>query len=293
MTFKEQLQTVKKNWLILIIVLLILLVPIFSNNQFSSFSGFNSGGMYASDNFVAESAMMAKGVPSYISNEGFAPQVEDRKITKSSSLSSETKRGEFKDTESKLKSIVSAADGFLLNENVNLYGEGRTAYFYGNYQIKVATNKYDLVLSQLNELGKVTSFNENSVDITASYYNIKTELQAEQSRLDKYQEMYQEVKDISEKITLTDKIFDQERTVKYLQEAMQNKDLQVDYSTVYVTLTEEQSGYVGIAMVKFSELIRTIVNSFNNLLSLIFWALPWAILILVVWFGVKVVRKRK
>jgi len=43
--------------------------------------------------------------------------------------------------------------------------------------------------------------------------------------------------------------------------------------------------------VKFSELVRNIVNSFNNILSLLFWAVPWVILVLLGWFIVKKVRK--
>ena len=284
MTFKNQWNTLKENWIIVLVVLAVLLVPMFSGT-----TGSLSKGFAGSSGLVMESAMVARDSMSY--NEGFAPEIEERKITKSASISSEIERGEFKEAESKLKSLISNTDSFLINENVNLYGKGKTAYYYGTYQIKVANNKYDLVLGDLKEIGEVQSFNENSRDITESYYNIKTELTAEKEKLVRFEEMYGEVKDISDKIELSEKIFDQERRVKYLEETMSNVDLKVEYSTIYVTLKEEQSGYGGMAVVKFSELVRNIVNSFNNILSLLFWAIPWIILVLLGWFIVKKVRK--
>jgi len=81
--------------------------------------------------------------------------------------------------------------------------------------------------------------------------------------------------------------------VKYLQDSLINKDRQVDYSTVSVTLQEERSEYANIVLVTFSRLIRNLVNSFNGLLSLIFMALPYAVIVLLVWVGVRVVRKRR
>jgi hypothetical protein len=284
MTFKNQWNTLKENWIIALIVLLVLLVPMFSGT-----TGSFSKGFAGPSGLMMESAMVARD--SMVYNEGFASEIEERKITKSGSISSEVERGEFKEGELKLKSLISSTDSFLINENVNRYGEGRDSYYYGTYQIKVETIKYDLMLKAIKEIGEVQSFNENSKDITGSYYDIKTELNAEKEKLARFEQMYDEVKDISDKIELSEKIFDQERRVKYLEEAMSNKDLQVEYSTIYVTLKEEQSGYVGMAVVKFSELVRNIVNSFNNILSLLFWAVPWVILVLLGWFIVKKVRK--
>ena len=223
----------------------------------------------------------------------FAPEVENRLLTKTAWLTSEIERGKFQDADSKLRAIVKSTDSFLLNENVNRYGESRTAYYQGHYQLKVETDKYSSIVSQLKELGEVQSFNENTEDITGRYTDLKKEIEKEEERLKRYQQMFAEADLIADKIQLSDMIFNQERTIEYLKEYLNNLDNQVDYSTISVTLTEEQSGYVAVALVKFSELIQKLVNSFNSLLSLLFWILPWAAIVIVVWLGVRFTKKRK
>ena len=153
--------------------------------------------------------------------------------------------------------------------------------------------KYDALIIQLKDLGDVQSFSENLRDITGSYTKTEVELEVEESRLLRYKQMYSEATTVTEKIELNDRIFNQERRVKYLQDSLINKDRQVDYSTVSVTLQEERSEYANIVLVTFSRLIRNLVNSFNGLLSLIFMALPYAVIVLLVWVGVRVVRKRR
>ena len=286
MTFKDQWKTVKENWIIALIVLAILFVPVFSGSSGSFSKSIGGAPMYA-----MEEMAYASDYGSGYYEESFAPEVEERKITKTASLSTEVERKSFKKEEVALKGLINSVDGILTNENVNLYGEGKAAYYYGSYTVKVPTLKYDEFVEQLKQLGEVQSFNENARDITEQYYDVKTELEAEKSRLERYEQMYSEVKDISDKIAISDKIFDQERRVKYLQEAMENKDQQVEYSTVYFTMTEEQSNYANIAVVKFSQLIRNIVDSFNGLIQLIFWAIPWLIAIALIAVGVKFFRK--
>jgi len=292
MTLKEQWNTIKKNWLIAVVLLLFVLTPLISNvgQTFTQTFAMDSSAGYG----VAEEAAMMK--TSYYPSPtygDFAPEVQERIITKTAYLSSEIKRGEFNLAENNLKSIVTSSDSFLLNENSNKYGEGVESYYVGYYTIKVETSKYDAVLSQLRELGKVTSFNENRNDITGSYTNTKLELEVEKERLQRYKNLYAEAKSVDEKLTLNDRIFDEERTIKYLEDSLKNMDSRVDYSTISVTLQEKQSGYLGVVFVKFSQLVKSLVDSINSVLKLIFIVLPWAVVVGIIWILVRVFRKGK
>lgn len=292
MALKDQWNTIKDNWLIAAAVVIILLVVLMSGNQVSDWSGSSLMAKSAyNGGTAAPAAMESSRYMPY--DEGFAPEVEDRKITKTASLSNEIKRGLFKEAESQLKSIITATDSFLLNENVGRYGEGIDSYFSGSYQVKIDSNKYDAVVSQLKSIGEVTYFNENAEDITERYSDLETELAAEKERLQRYQDMYKETSVIADKIELSDRIFNQERTVQYLEEALKETGQKVEYSTVYITLTEKQSEYVNIAVVKLSELVRNLVNSFNSLLSLLFSVLPYAVFVALAWFGYRFYKKRK
>ena len=294
MTIKDQLNKVKENWLILAVVVVLFLF-MSGGNLFSIKS--LGGGM---DSVMKESAMYAPSVDLAYSRGGiypvngdFAPETEERKITKTASMTNEVERGDFWDAESKLEAIIKSSDSYLLNQNVNKYGTNRKSYYQGSYQIKVDTEKYDSIIGQLKNIGEVKSFNENTVDITGAYTKTETEIEVEKARLKRYEEMYDEAKDVSDKIELNDRIFNQERTIKYMEDSLKNMDQRIDYSTVYVTITEKQSEYYNIALVKISEIVKSIVISFNSLIKTLFIILPWAIALWVIRVIFKAVKKKK
>jgi len=295
MTLKDQLIKLKENWLLIVIVLVVIAFLNIGGSNFGNLSSTameSLGGRTASQGVAYKNSYGAMS-PIGIQQQDFAPEVADRKITKSSSLATDVETGAFKDAESKLKSIIKISGSYLLNENVQKYDSGRKEYYVGSYQIKVDSKKYDDLSSQLKAIGEVKSFNENSQDITASYKNLEIELNVEKERLDRYNKMYSETTLTADKIQLSDRIFDEERTIKYLEDSMKNVNQQVDYSTIYVTLNEKQPKYANIVFVKFSELVKSLVASVNSLLKLIFVVAPYAVAGLIVWFIVRMFRKRE
>ncbi len=298
MGIKDQLMKLKENWLL---ILLVLVVIIFSG-------GFNLLGSLSSLGSTADFANMAEGV-SYKSetyygdeyyttpysppSQDFAPEVEERLIVKTATLSTEIERGEFQTAQDKLKSITTASDAYILNENVRRYGEGRKSYYTGSYQIKVDVLKYDSVVSQLKDIGEVQSFVEDTQDITGSYTNLQTEIDVEKQRLQRYKEMFEKATIVEDQIEINDRIFNQERSIRYLEERLRTMDQRVEYSTISFTMNEERYEYIDVALVKLSQLIQNLVNSFNAMLHIASWLLPWGILYLVVKIVFNAIKKRK
>jgi len=223
--------------------------------------------------------------------DGFAPDILERRIVKTTSVMTEIERGTFKEAESKMLEIVKSSDSILLNQNVNKNGKDKKSFFVGRYNIKVDTAKYDSVVAQLKGIGEVTSFNENQQDVTGRFENLNVELEAENAKLSRYNQLYLETKDVEFKIQLTDRIFNQERRIKYLEDSLENIDKRVEYSTISITITEEKSKYVDVAIVKFSELIKSFVGSVNLLIKLFFMIIPWIIAIYIIRFLFKIIRK--
>ncbi|MFH1769985.1 MAG: DUF4349 domain-containing protein [archaeon] len=294
MSLKKQFGKIMDNWLMIVLVVVVLGVFMFSGGGLSVSNSYKLGYDGVADYAMAESAVYRGGggiyYPSY--NDNFAPEVEERKITKTASISSEIERGEFSDADARLRALIVTSDSYLLNENVYSSGEGKKAYMRGYYTIKVETKLYDAFIVQLKEIGEVQSFTENANDITGQYTNIEIEIESAYDRLDMYKEMYEEAENVEQKMNLADRIFDQERTIKYLEDSLANMDKRVDYSTISVTLTEEQSGYANVVFAKFSELVRSLVNSFNNLLKLVFVVLPWAVALFLIWLISKPFRRK-
>ena len=272
---KEQLKKLKENWLLIVLFLVVLFFVSGTSSSTFDMVGVSSNGMY----------VKSMGAPmavqeSMMYDSGFAPEVSERKIVGTVSMSTEVKRGDFNEMEAQLKSIVTSTNSFLLNENVQIYDKTKS----GNYQIKVETSKSDAVVTQLKNIGEIQSFSVGKNDITEYYESLEIQLNAEKSRLQKFQQMYADAKEINDKIVLTNNIFDLERTIKNLEEQIKNQDNRVDYTTIYFNMQEESSGYVYIALVKFSELVKGLVDSFNTLLMLIFVVLPYAVVALISWF---------
>ena len=294
MTIREQFQKIKENWLIVLLLAIVLILfmglPVTETLQQGVFQADGAYGRGYAESAVAK---MEIGMPSPIYDSGFVPETEDRKITKTASLNTEVKRGTFQEADSKLKSLVKTADAFLLNENVQKYdyGDGRRQYYSGSYSIKVVEGKYDALTSQLKEIGEVTFFSENAEDITKQFVDLESELVSEKERLVRYKQMLSEAITVEDKIQLSDRIFNQERVIKYLEEQLKTSGERVSYSTVYVTITEKQSEYVDAVLVKFSKLVTEFVTSFNSLLKLLFGLIPYTVVAVLAWFGWKKFRK--
>ena len=292
MPIKDQFKKIKENWLLLAIVLVAIIflnlggtANLVSMSSLGRSAGFEKIG--AQETYYSGSGIIS---PQY---GDFAPDITQRKITKSASLAAEVETGAFKDAESRLKSIVASTNSYLLNENVNKYDSGSKSYYSGSYQIKVDSRKYNDIITQLKNIGEVKSFNENSEDITASYKNLNIELAAEKERLQRFNKMYDEATLVADKIQLSDKIFDQERTIKYLEDSLKNVNQQVDYSTIYFALSEKQPKYANIKFITFSELVQKLVDSINGLFSLVFVIAPYAVAAIILWIAVRLFRKKR
>lgn len=296
MAIKDQLNKLKDNWLLIVLVLVAMVVmsggmDLFTGSMYYAMDSFSTGGGYAESvkmDSMAYNSRDAYYPPSY--NDDFAPEVEERVITKTSSMSTEVERGRYLSNEAVLKSIVSAADGFILNENVNQYDEGWKAYYSGYYTIKVPTEDYSSVLAQLKEIGEIKSFNENVQDVTGRYTDLNDQLARKKEELIRYQEKLDETENIEDWINLNDRISNIQYTIEYLEDAINNIDTRVDYSQISFSMSEQRSEYANVMFVKFSTLIRNLVDSTSNLLSFLFSILPWAVaflLIRIVWIRLK------
>ncbi len=284
------LEKIKKHWFAFVLLIALLWVV---GNFFGA--GSMIGGISSRSESMAYAPQMDMAYGGgydksyYGGSQDFAPEEEERKIEKSASLTTEVDRGEFDESEQRLKGIISSADGIILNQNVRKWsGSSRT----GSYSLKVPTDQYDSVVADLQEIGDVDNFNENTRDITGSYLNLEQELETERARLDRYEALYKQEGDLEARLNLEDRIFDQERRIEYLEGRMTNMDQRIEYSSVQVTIREEPSGYERIGFVKFSDLVKSFVSSTTGLLYTIAYVLPWTLFLGIIWFIVRFFKRR-
>ena len=180
MGVKNQFQKIKENWLVAVLLVILLIALVFVNSFayfFSPYSDLSLSSLSSSEKYYDDVAYDSYPSSSrYYPQGGFAPEVEDRIITRAGSLVIGVSKGKYSETEAKLKDIVGNSNSIILNENVNENTNNKRSYMSGYYNIKVKTSQYDAVLNQLRKIGEVTSFRDNLRDETGSYYGIATEL---------------------------------------------------------------------------------------------------------------------
>jgi uncharacterized membrane protein YuzA (DUF378 family)/division protein CdvB (Snf7/Vps24/ESCRT-III family) len=278
MSFKKQFKKIKENWVLIVLAILFLLI---FTILFSGIGDFSTGSMKTGRAAYQKMSLdQATYSSNYYGQEDFAPDQEVRKIIKNVNLDLQIKKGEFKEIDSKINNLVTNTDSYILNKNIY---ENTDKLYNGRYTIKVEESKLEYVSNSLKDLGKVTSYNVSNTDVTGKYTNYEIELNLEKNKLSKLNKLYDQLgpENSKEKVDLIDKIFTQERRVKYLEDRIDNIDEKVEYSTIYLNI-KEHSNYVDIAFVKFSNLVKTIVGSINIMLYILFAILPFALVVFIV-----------
>ena len=295
---KNLLVKAKKNWFTILIVL-ILLVFMFKSDTLDFGTGFDSdrldreykaypsgGGDFEESSYeydaplALEASFKSSSPVSRTETRASTPDApEPRKVTKTARMTNEVKHGEYESAAVKIKDIVSSSNSIMLNEDVERFETERENVFYhtGDYEIKIEVDKYDSVIEKLKLVGEVESFNERTRDITEQYVDTEVELATEKARLVRYNEMFAKADEVEFQIDLIDRIFDQERTINYLEESIKNLDKRVDYSTVNLRLNEERPDFGEVKFFGLTNLFESFLSSLLALVALIFWIAPWAI----------------
>jgi hypothetical protein len=142
----------------------------------------------------------------------------------------------YDETEAKIKDIVKNFGGYLTNSNSKLNADGKKQ---GSITIRVATEKFDAMISELSKTGKVMNQNITGMDVTEEYMDadarLKTQrelesrllklLEEKTARLTDVVEVEQKLANVRENIEKT------EGRMKYLKD-------QASYSTLTVSVYE-------------------------------------------------------
>ena len=288
MSFKNQINIMKDNWFLILISLFLVILVVLGSGFFSKgYNDFDGIDMSFRNNYDSLGSAAEK---SYVNT--YSPEVDSRKITVYTNLNLKLKKNQFSKVDLNIKNIVINTNSILLKENTSVYNRNNNLKS-GNYTIKVESVKLDSIISQLKNLGEVSSFSSHKTDITEQYENQEIELNSENNKLKRFKELYDSNSALLEnKVELIEKIFNQERRIKYLEESLENKDKTVKYSTINLSMSE-YSNYISIIFVKFSDLLKTIVGSINVLLHIIFAVVPFIIFIWLIVMVVKLFKKKR
>ena len=211
-------------------------------------------------------------------------QETDRKLIRNVNLSLQTK--EFDTVLENMSQKVKDLGGYIQDSSVwgssSDYSSSRSA----SYTLRIPSDKLDEFIDVVETLGNVTYKNESVDDVTLRYVDVdshKKALETEQERLLALLEKAENVEDI---ITIENRLSDVRYELENYESQIRLLDNQIDYSTVYVDVSEVsrvtdtgKQGFFEEVASRFSDSVYVVLMGLRGFAIGILGSLP----ILVVW----------
>jgi len=225
------------------------------------------------------------------------PAPTEKKIIRTASMTIATQT--FEDSLNALKSACEGQGGWIesSSESVNSYSGLRTAYL----TLRIPQDGLDTYLAGTEGLGRITSRSESADDVTASYQDTQTRLNTQLALMERLQALITESGDLSDLLELESQIAETQYQIDSLQSALNSTDRQVSYSTVTITLREEETVELTDTTVSLGERIVSAIQlgleAFTGFLSdmvvFLVAALPFIAIVAVAFIVGKLVFKRR
>lgn len=200
-----------------------------------------------------------------------------------------------------LRQMVEDMGGYFEQASVYNYGDG---YRSGNYVIRVPSDQFQNLLTQVGELCHVVRKEESSDNISTQYYDTESRLVTQQTKLERLQILLSQAETMEDIITIESAISDTELEIEQLTGTLRQYDSLVDFSTVTISLQEvyKLSNVEEPATTFASRLGQALASGWNGFLDILealvmILAYAWVlVLVVLVIAGVllwRLLRKKK
>ena len=241
---------------------------------------------YDSGYDTTESASAEEAGGGAVTSENGIEEVQetDRKLIRNVNLSLQTK--EFDTVLDNMSQKIKDLGGYIQDSSVwgssSDYSSSRSA----SYTLRIPSDKLDEFIDVVETLGNVTYKNESVDDVTLRYVDVdshKKALETEQERLLALLEKAENVEDI---INIENRLSDVRYELENYESQIRLLDNQIDYSTVYVDISEVsrvtdtgKQGFFEEVASRFSDSVYVVLMGLRGFAIGILGSLP----ILVVW----------
>lgn len=225
----------------------------------------------------------------------------DRKVIQSASLSIVVNKA--REAVEQIKSISKKWNGFVEYANIYETSDNRTA---GSITIRVPSKNLDDALREVKETAiKITHENVNAQDVTKQFVDLEARLRNLKAQEEQYLLILKRAEKISDILSVTQSLSSVRENIERLQAEMNYLSAQIEMASISVELTAEADvkifGVVWNPMQEIkralNDLIESLVQFANGVISFIFFIPALALWLLLVWLGGwviwKVARKLK
>jgi len=220
-------------------------------------------------------------------------QVEQQKLIRNGSMLISVKNAA--ETRMQLNTILEKNKAYVGNEQLNNTDYETT---YG-IQIRVPANQLDSLVANIESLnGTVTFKSIEAKDVTEEYIDLETRLTNKKAYLEQYRTLLKSARTMEDILKVQEQIRALEEEIESVTGRLKYLTNQVDLSTLQLTITEKKDFvYREDRRINFFERLKDSISSgwyaFVNfiLYLLILWPF-WIIIIVGIWLGVKLMKKK-
>lgn len=136
-------------------------------------------------------------------------------------------------------SAIVIKDGGFVNGNQAHVGTGGAGHFsYGTIVLQVPQRRFALLVSQVQHVGKVTSVNTTSADVTSQYVDLRARISALEVSRAQYLTIMTRAKSIGDILAVQSQLNNLQSQIEQLQGQLNVLNNATTYSTLTVAVTE-------------------------------------------------------
>ncbi len=197
-----------------------------------------------------------------------------------------------------IQSMTASVGGRV--EFLSQYGDASTgALRNANLTLRIPAEKLDAFLTDVEDVGNITSYSNQVEDATSTYYDVQARLDTQLTKMERLQKLLAEATEVSDLIEIESSIADTQYMIDSYQGRLKGMDDQVDYSTVSVYVQETR-----IAETKEASFWQRVgdglAGSVEDGLSFLedacvflLSAAPWIAVVALIVIAVRIIRKKK
>ncbi|MEQ6358965.1 DUF4349 domain-containing protein [Thermoanaerobacter thermohydrosulfuricus] len=205
------------------------------------------------------------------------PAGTSRKITKNATVSLEVE--DVNVCYDKVFKLVKEAEGFIESSDETVFTDNTKRI---NLVLKVREDKFESVISQIKEFGKVTALRIDSKDVTEQYYDLKARLKNLEIEEQKLQDIMNKASTVKEMLEVESEINRIRSEIESMKEQLKVWENLTSLGTINLSIKEISKVEKPTTLVSFKGIGRDIKQAFVNNVNFLIFLIKKLIIILVI-----------
>ncbi|WP_029687865.1 DUF4349 domain-containing protein [Thermoanaerobacter sp. A7A] len=200
-----------------------------------------------------------------------------RKITKNATVSLEVE--DVNVCYDKVFKLVKEAEGFIESSDETVFTDNTKRI---NLVLKVREDKFESVISQIKEFGKVTALRIDSKDVTEQYYDLKARLKNLEIEEQKLQDIMNKASTVKEMLEVESEINRIRSEIESMKEQLKVWENLTSLGTINLSIKEVSKVEQPTTLVSFKGIGRDMKLAFINNVNFLIFFIKKLIIILVI-----------